>query len=1010
MTKRLLLATLILFLALSVPVVAQEPIYLPLLVKDGTIVTADPILRVITQDGKIIDLLADWEIADPYWRPQIAAYKGGGDYVDSAIADGSRLVSKKYANVVESIPLTAKGTNQALAINKIRELLQVIRQAADYWTESYEYDYAWLEVRPACNDCRTGYARIVKANVPELNDPYGQPFFSAYNEAIMSDLTLVIEREPLWRGVQPGTLIGPLYNLVKNPDMELWNFGITDSQPDSWNDLESGDITGTNSREDDSNSGEYSLKVRVSQSTAINRFKGVSQVVASTRANTTYTVVAWVRNSGVSNGVGRILVTYSSQLEVYRGSSVHGWQLATGTFTTGAADTVAINLEILSTAANTDGTVYFDSLMILEGDWQQEAIDGMLPYMTSSHIVNHWDQVDSTLIEAGDLNYVDMWNVPGDESALVRLEMVNNTPDSGVNSPVVFETIRAGMRRARDVMQFGNFYDPPGVLDTAASSDDRVNSGALSTLWSTVGYFTINDADVIRNTLGRFRVLARVWDASISGTPNLEVRLRYWIGQPNVNVKTLDSVTVPARGSWYIMDLTGNVALNWDIRSKNLPGSLGFEIQMRRASGVSQGRLDYAMILPTDGGILVANVSPSVSLDSALVVDGTNSSDVYGARLERGWRQVFRTDTASENNINRMQDFAGNLFFNSGSNGKLWKYTGNGGTLIHTYSTGGFELTMGTYQGKMYVFEVGTPTTAYGVNANLSSFPGSADFTMGNSTIVYETLSWQGKFYLAARTAAATGALYSWDGSAATATLLFSSATYGLFTNITIYGGEMYISTLEAGTTNATVIKFNPTLATITVSLQTGLPGSGYEHFETYNGKLYFAANNDITPGRLYEFDGSTWRTIVPVNDRIIWMDVIEVDGRLFLAGYYPIALNGIVLSTVDAVTWRLEYLPGETNIQRAREFEISQGQLFLGTNATAAPTYLHAITVTENQYKAADYQLSEFEAPSRERNNSKRHRYFFSYDRENGVNVADDAMLIGVGIVPQYLSLIGSN
>lgn len=177
----------------------------------------EPILEVVTQDGKIVDLLEDWELSDPYWRPQIAKYKGDGNYVDSAIADGSRLVSKHYANVIETIPLTAKGTNQAQAIRRIRELLQVGRQTADYWTESYEYDYGWLGVRPACNDCQTGYARIIKVNIPELNNPFGQPFFSYQAEAAMEDLTLIIEREPLWRGVRPGTLIGPLYNVIKNP-------------------------------------------------------------------------------------------------------------------------------------------------------------------------------------------------------------------------------------------------------------------------------------------------------------------------------------------------------------------------------------------------------------------------------------------------------------------------------------------------------------------------------------------------------------------------------------------------------------------------------------------------------------------------------------------------------------------------------------------------------------------------------------------------------------------------
>lgn len=1004
--RRFILA-IILFLLASFPVMGQEPIYLPLILK-ANIVAPQPILRVRTNDGKIIDLLEDWEISDPYWRPQIAQYKGDGDYVDSAIADGRRLVSKKYANVVETIPLTVRGTNQAQAINRIRELLQVIRQAANYWTEPYEYDYAWLEVRPACNDCRTGYAKIVKANVPELNDPYGQPFFSAYNEAVMEDISLIVERQPLWRGVQPGTIIGPLYNLVKNPDFELWNFGIADSQPDNWNDLELG-ITGTNNREDDNHSGNYSLKVRVSQSLATNRFKGVSQVIASTRANATYTVVAWVRNDGVSRGVGRILVTYSSQLEIYRDSVKHGWQLYTGTFTTGATDIVAINLEILTTASNTDGTVYFDSVMILEGDWEQEAIENMLPYMTSSHVVNHWDQAGSTLIEAGDINYVDMWDIPGDESALVKLEMVNNTPDSGVNSPVVFQTIRAGMRRARDVEEFTNFYDPSGVGDTTASGDDRVNSGTLSTLWTTVGFFTINDPNIIQDNLGRFRVLARVWDTSTSGAFNLEVRLRYWVGQSGINVKELDSVIVPGRGSWYIMDLTGNAAMNWDVKTKNLPGSLGFEIQMRRASGETQGRLDYAMILPTDGGVLFANVSPSVPLNSGLVVDNTNSSDVYGARLPRGWREVYQTPISQ----NVLKNFNGALYFGT-EDSKLYKFQNNGGTLLHDYGTG-FFIPLEVYNNRLFIAtrpSAGVPGQAYSTDG--TTFPGTAEFTFGgNNANPLGMRALQGYLYIVGETSSVSK-LWRWDGSAGTATeILTGGATYSEFSRFGIYKNKLYIHGNRTGSNNIDIIEYDPAtgLSSVSLTINGGAVQLQYIDFVEFNGSLYWLTGAALD--FIYRFDGSVWTQVEPLDTvsgtGILWHAGIVAGNKLYISATVDLTVDKTrVMSTEDGITWTTEYLPDETGSGGGIVMTTSQGQIFMGVAGN--PPVLHATTFLENQYKVADYQLSEFKAPNREWGNPHRHRYFFSYDRENGVNVQDDAMLIGVGVVPQYLSLVGAN
>jgi len=153
----------------------------------------DPILRI--SDGvTTIDLLdhSGWMLADPYWQPQIAQFKGGGVSVDSGLAEGQQLVHREYGNVIETIPLSVTGIDQARAIQTLRDLMQLGRQASDYWTESYEYDDVWLEVKPACADSLNGYSRIVKMSIPELKNPFGQPFFSAYNQAVMEDITLLI--------------------------------------------------------------------------------------------------------------------------------------------------------------------------------------------------------------------------------------------------------------------------------------------------------------------------------------------------------------------------------------------------------------------------------------------------------------------------------------------------------------------------------------------------------------------------------------------------------------------------------------------------------------------------------------------------------------------------------------------------------------------------------------------------------------------------------------------------
>jgi len=696
----------------------------------------NPILR-FTDGSKIVDILAPgsgWKMSDPYWNPQIATYKRGGFKINPSIAEGQRLVHKEYDNVTETIPIEASGPDQNLTIATINELLSLSRQAADFWAESYEFDDVWMEVAPACEDALVGYARISQMRIPELTNPYGQPFFSSFNEAIMAGLSLVVEREPLWRAVPPGQIIGPLYNLLKNPDLELWNFGITDAQPDSWNDLETIQITGQNSQQSIApHSGNYALRVQVTGSTAIGRFKGCTQIVADTRDSTEYTVIAWVRSDGVSNGVGRILITYSSQLELYRSSTMHGWTLYTGKFTTGIGDIVAINCEILTTAAFTVGTVYFDSIMILEGDFEDYAKLGVLPYMSSSAIVNHWDVPGGNIVEAGDINYIDVWDMPGNVDALVRIEFLNNTSIVEFTNPAeVVAALRIGMRRAGDVFLFQNFQDPSGPTDTTASSDSRINSGTLSTTaWAGVSTFNIQTPTITRENQGRFRAFARVFDTRTSGLKTLFARLRYWVGVGGFSVKTLDAQTAPILNNWCIVDLTPNAGVNWDTKGNaDVPSNFGFDVQMMRSANTDQAYLDYVLLLPTDGGCLIATISPPIQFGQALIVDATaQNTSVGGQWILSEWQQV--ASSANMNNVEWMRNF-GNALYLVGLSGRIFKYENNAITQPSTGNQGAIAV----YGNQLYTFQTAVNST--GSASDGITFPGTVMFTFDFTTAFSE--------------------------------------------------------------------------------------------------------------------------------------------------------------------------------------------------------------------------------------------------------------------------------
>ncbi len=964
-----------------------------------TCINPEPILRVRTQDGRIIDLLnrdSGIELEDPYWRPQIARYKSDGYYVDSTIADDTRLVFTKYAPVTETIPLSIHGRHQAQAIKILREVLQVGRQASDYWAKSYEFDDVWLEAKPAGADCRTGYARIKKMQIPELASPYSQPFFSPYPESILEDVSLIIEREPLWRGVPPGEILGPLYNLINNPDFELWDFGAADSQPDNWTDKESANITGTNNRDDSNHSGNYSLKVRVTQSTAANRVKGVVQVLANTKANTEYTIVAWVRSEGVSNGVGRILITYASQLELYRSSTAHGWTLYTSTFTTGDTDTIGVNCEILTTAANTVGTVYFDSLMLIEGDWAQEAVDGVLPYVSGAHIVNHWDQADNSAVEAGDINYVDAWNVPGDESALVRLEMQNNSTVTEVADPdEVIAAVRIGMRRSGDVFEFENYHDPAGLVDTTASSGDRLEM-TPNTAWATVTTKAISGDIATLNTQGRHRLFARIHDAKTSGAPTLEARLQYWFGAANTTqVKTLEGEAVNVRAQWTTLDLTRIAALNFDTKfNAQRSGAFNFTVQFRRPTGTGAAYLDYAIILPTDGGYIEATIDPAIVPGQGLVVDNASgaSADVNVSVLEVGYTERMATSATEFMSVrNAWIDFNGNLYLGTfaigGNSASLRRKVGNVWTILKTSANqdlNDFEI----YNGRLHA--VGNfdatdrliATTDGVIWSNITN-------TTGNVRVmkVFNGLLW-----LASANGANTE-IYTWNGTTLT---LHTSLGAQIPFDMEIYSGKIYLAA------SAGLYSYNPN--TNLWTLATVLPGTALEFItaiQEFNGLLYIGSGED---GKVYTWDGSQLTIVYnPLINQLFITDLMAYNGRIYagrdLSG---VPLNNDIIFSENGTDW--EMLPGSSLTDSPLALYGFNGTIYVGLNSASAGDNILTIVVDQTyQYGVTDFKGTFFHSPP-----EKRHRFFFSWDRADFVNNVDDKALVGLGFVPRYLALIG--
>lgn len=163
--------------------------------------TSSGILRM--SDGTTtINLLY---LADGYavegWRQAIATYKGGGIWSQSALADGRRLVGKRFANSVERYPIPAATASSADAqARAMQDLLRLCEKASDYWKDSWRTEPVWIEVRADC-ETESRYATLHTAGLPELDDFFS---FAYLQDAVMQDLVLVVEREH-WQSTVPGT-------------------------------------------------------------------------------------------------------------------------------------------------------------------------------------------------------------------------------------------------------------------------------------------------------------------------------------------------------------------------------------------------------------------------------------------------------------------------------------------------------------------------------------------------------------------------------------------------------------------------------------------------------------------------------------------------------------------------------------------------------------------------------------------------------------------------------------
>lgn len=136
------------------------------------------------------------------YRPQIAQYKDGGRFSSSPLSQGRRLTFRTFDNAIDVFELSAIGRDQDFLIEFQQELLAFQEAAADYWVSDWVNRPVYIVAR-AARETNTRYAVIHMMSIPELTNPYAQPFFDS-NRAAFDTLTLRVERGH-WLSSPPGT-------------------------------------------------------------------------------------------------------------------------------------------------------------------------------------------------------------------------------------------------------------------------------------------------------------------------------------------------------------------------------------------------------------------------------------------------------------------------------------------------------------------------------------------------------------------------------------------------------------------------------------------------------------------------------------------------------------------------------------------------------------------------------------------------------------------------------------
>lgn len=221
------LLTLVAFWLLLVQSIAAQgaTVYLPLIVKNGDCMAT--LAKLEISDGTTtVNLLTgtgQTGFSLRNWDPAVIQPKGGGVFQDSPLAAGRRLVYAVDATAIEDMTIDLNDYDQDGLIAQAQDLMRLLLKARAYQSTEFQDEPVWIRARSSC-ETNDRYALIINWSIPQLSNPYAQPFVSASEISTMDEISLQLERGH-WRANEPG--VG---ECVEVSNSQMWDYGFSITQ------------------------------------------------------------------------------------------------------------------------------------------------------------------------------------------------------------------------------------------------------------------------------------------------------------------------------------------------------------------------------------------------------------------------------------------------------------------------------------------------------------------------------------------------------------------------------------------------------------------------------------------------------------------------------------------------------------------------------------------------------------------------------------------------------------